>query len=259
MILSKNYEKERKMRLLLSFLLNISFVYAIVTVAPVEIGNNPGFSGKFSASLQTKRGNTEKDEYSAGLRIQYDSNTTYLFWGDITGSYGEVSGDTNTNKFYTHLRYLHKLNDDTFIAEAYIQSEGNEFTKVKHRRLAGGGVRYKFSDSTFGKFYLGFGTFYESIEYTTDFDPNESTFRINNYISYTKEFNNKSKIAYVGYYQPSIEDFEDAVISNGLEIKVNVIEKIYITLQIYYDIDTTPAVGVKEADFTQKTLFIWEF
>jgi putative salt-induced outer membrane protein len=247
------------MKLLMALLLCVSFAQAIITIAPVEIGTKPGISGKLSASLQTKRGNTDKDEYSAGLRIQYDSNTSYLFWGDIIGSYGEASGETNTNKFYTHLRYLHTVNIDNLIAEAFIQSEGNEFTSVKRRRLAGGGLRYKLSDSDFGKFFFGLGAFYENIAYTTDIDPEESNARINSYISYTKEFGDKSKIAYVGYYQPNTEDFNDAVISNGLELKIHIVEKLYITVQIYYDIDTDPAIGVEDTDFTQKTLFIWEF
>jgi len=182
-----------------------------------------------------------------------------LFWGDIIGSYGEASGETNTNKFYTHLRYLHKLNINTLIAEAFVQSEGNEFTKIKRRRLGGGGLRYKFSDNKFGKFFIGAGAFYEAEQYTTDVDPDESTIRLNTYISYTKEFGNKSKIAYVGYYQPNSEDFEDVVISNGLELKIHIVQKLYITLQVYYDVDTKPAIGIEEADFTQKTLFIWEF
>ena len=247
------------MKLLALLLLSISLAHAIITIAPVEIGSKPGLSGKLSASLQTKRGNTDKDEYSAGLRIQYDSNTTYLFWGDIIGSYGEASGETNTNKFYTHLRYLHTITDENLIGELFIQSEGNEFTNVKHRRLAGGGLRYKFSDSQFGKFFIGAGAFYEAKQYTTQVDPDESTIRLNSYISYTKEFGNKSKLAYVGYYQPNTSDFEDIVISNALELKIHIGEKLYITVQVYYDVDTSPAVGIEETDFTQKTLFLWEF
>ena len=247
------------MKLLLLLVFMISFAHAIITIAPVEIGAKPGLSGKLSASLQTKRGNTDKDEYSGGLRIQYDSNTTYLFWGDIIGSYGEASGSTNTNKFYTHLRYLNKLNKDSLTAEVFVQSEGNEFTNVKYRRLAGGGLRYKFSESSFGKFFIGAGAFFEQIRYTSEIDPDESNVRINSYISYTKEFGDKSKVAYVGYYQPNTEDFEDIVISNGLELKIHVVEKLYITLQVYYDVDTKPAIGIEESDFTQKTLFLWEF
>lgn len=232
---------------------------AIITIVPVELGKKPGFSGKLSGSFETKRGNTEKNEYNAGLRLQYDNNESYVFWSDFIGSYGEASGETNTNKTYAHLRYIHSLYEKSIDWEAFVQSETNEFTKVEKKRLGGGGLRYNFLHNDYGKLYLGLGGFYETINYTTTVDPFERNVRISSYLAYTKKFGKDSKVAYVAYYQPNTDNFSDHIISHAIELKVNIYLQMYLSLVFYYDIDSKPAFGVEKEDITQKTSFIFEF
>ncbi len=247
------------MKYLIAFILSLSMAHAIITVVPVEVGDNPGFSGKLSGSLETKRGNTDKDEYNAGLRLQYDNNESYVLWSDIIGSYGEVDGVKNTNKTYAHVRYIHDLYKENYTWETFFQSATNEFTKVDRKRLYGGGVRYNTSHTEYGEIFLGFGGFYETIEYTTFIDPHENNVRINSYLAYTKELGDKSKVAYVAYYQPNTKDFTDHIISNAIELYINIYEKFYLSFVFYYDIDSKPAIGVEKEDITQKTSFIYEF
>jgi len=232
---------------------------AIITIVPVELGKKPGVSGKLSGSFETKRGNTEKDEYNAGLRVQYDNNESYVLWSDFIFNYAEVSGTKNTNKTYAHVRLVHSIYEKSFDWEAFVQSETNEFTKVDKKRLGGGGLRYKFFHSDFGKIYLGVGGFYETINYTTTIDPSETNTRINSYLAYTKKFGEDSRFAYVGYYQPNAENFSDYIISNAVELKVHIYLKLFISFILYYDVDSKPAFGVEQEDITQKTSFVFEF
>jgi len=74
------------MRFLLVLIMSITFAHAIITIVPVEVGDKPGFGGEVSASLETKRGNTEKDEYSAGVKLSYDNNETFVLWTDFIGN-----------------------------------------------------------------------------------------------------------------------------------------------------------------------------
>ncbi len=243
------------------FLLFICFesAYGVITIAPVEIGNAPGVTGTLKGSFETKRGNSDVDNYSAGLRIAYDNNISYVLWGDFIYNYGKASGETNTHKTYAHIRYIKTTPIKLLNYEAFIQSEMNEFTRVKKRRLVGMGGRYHLEDMFYGSLFFGLGGFYEHISYTTDVDPTESNFRINGYIAYNKKLNNESKISYVCYYQPKVDDISDYVFSNGLEMEILVYKQLYINFVLYYDIDSKPAVGVKDTDFTQKTSFIYKF
>ncbi len=247
------------MKYIIVLLLSASIANAIMTIVPVELGNKPGFSGKISASLETKRGNTEKDEYNAGVLLQYDNNKSYVIWSDFSGSYGEASGERNTNKSYAHLRYIHTLYEKIFDWELYVQSESNEFTKIENRVLSGGGLRYKFLHNDYGRLYVGIGTFYESIHYTTDTDPYEVNLRINSYFAYTKNFANKSSIGYVLYYQPNTEEFSDYILSHAIELNVNIYKELYLSFVFYHDVDEKPALGVEKVDITQKTSFIFSF
>ena len=248
------------MKLVAVFILSVINLFAIITIAPVNIGDKPGYSGTLKGSFETKRGNSDVDNYSAGLRGQYDNNETYVIWSDFVFAYGKASGETNTNKTYAHVRLVHTLLDIKELNyEGFVQSETNEFTNVEKKNLVGGGLRYHKDLKKYGNFYLGLGGFYEEINYLTSLDPREKNFRMNSYISYTKSFDKESKISYVMYYQPNVEDMGDYIVSNAIELQILVYKTLFLNFVIYYDVDSKPAVGVEDSDFTQKTSFLYKF
>ena len=248
------------MKLVIIFIFSVVNLFAIITIAPVNIGDKPGVSGILKGSFETKRGNSDVDNYSAGLRAQYDDNKSYVIWSDFVFAYGQASGEINTNKTYAHVRFIHTFLDIKVLNyESFIQSETNEFTSVKGRLIVGGGLRYHKDLKDYGNFYVGLGGFYESINYLTPLNPNEKNFRINSYISYTKSFDNETKFSYVMYYQPNVENTQDYIFSNAIELEVLVYKTLYLNFVVYYDVDTKPAIGIEETDFTQKTSFTYKF
>jgi putative salt-induced outer membrane protein YdiY len=247
------------MKIALILIFFYSLCEAIITIVPEVIGDEPGLNGRVEAGLETKRGNTDSDNYKLAIRIKYDTNDTYLIWGEISGSYAKANGEVNTQKSFTHIRYVNKTYLDYLDFEILAQSTTNEFTKVKRRLLGGGGVRFHRLDDSFGNLFFGLGAFYEYISYIDDIDPTESQTRINSYIAYTKELGEHSKIAYVGYYQPKASDFEDFVASNAIVLTVLIYEQIYINFKIYYDYDSKPALDVEKYDLSQVTSFIYKF
>ena len=248
------------MRLLLLLFTLFSYSFAIVSIAPVEIGKKPGTSGQVNASFQTQRGNTEADSYSGGAKLQYDDNASYVTWGEFTIHYAEASTVKNTNDTYIHLRYIHTLNDVKNVNwEAFVQSETNQFTSIQERFVTGGGVRFHIRDDDIGKLYFGLGSFYEHIDYSTGVDPIENNLRGNFYLAYKKEFSKDSSISYAGYYQPKLNKLNDYLLSNALDLQVYVYEKVYLSFRLSYLVDAAPAVGIKKEDFSQITSFIYKF
>jgi putative salt-induced outer membrane protein YdiY len=256
LLLQKKLRIEMKFFLLCIFL--VSYLEAIITIKPVVIGAKPGTSGTVEGSFQTKRGNTEKDEYTLGIKAQYDNNRSYVTFIDLIGVYGEASGVRNTNKTYLHTRFIHK-----FIAnlnyELFFQSETNEFTSVEKRRVVGGGFRYHFLDKKLGDLFFGLGAYYETISYTTTIDPFEKNVRINSYVAYTTEFTKTASFTYVGYYQPKIDFFNDYILSNAVALKIDIYEHLNLNFKLYYDVDSKPAIGREKMDFTQVTSFSYDF
>ncbi len=246
------------MRLFISFILLVTYLEAIITIKPVVIGEKAGFSGNVEGSFQTKRGNTEKDEYRLGVKAQYDNNQSYVTFIDLIGVYGEASGERNTNKTYLHTRFIHTL-QGALNYELFFQSETNEFTSVDKRRVVGAGVRYHFMDSNWGNLFFGLGTYYENISYTTEFDSDENNIRINAYLAYSKDFSPTVSLSYVGYYQPKVDKINDYIMSNAMSLKVSIYKQLSLKFKLFYDVDSTPAKGREKIDFTQVSSFSYDF
>lgn len=247
------------MKYLLGLILTFSMAQAIVTIVPVVLGEKPGISGALGGSAETKRGNTDTKYYDVEVKLQYDSNASYVIWSNFIGSYGETNGEENTNKTYAHIRYIHTLYEKSVNWEAFVQSETNKFTKINEKYLSGAGLRYNILGSEYGDLFFGLGAFYENITYTTSIDPTENNTRVNNYIAYKLKFGEDSELAYASYYQPMIDDFSDYVMSHAIGLKIKIYKKLFLGFVIYYDYDSDPAIDVKKDDYTQKTSFIWEF
>ena len=69
------------MKVLLVFMLSVVSLYGVITIAPVDIGKKPGASGVLKGSFETKRGNSDVDNYSAVLYYQpkFEDMSDYIF------------------------------------------------------------------------------------------------------------------------------------------------------------------------------------
>lgn len=248
------------MRYLLLVLLSVPLL-AIVAIKPREVGENPGVTGSLTGSFETKRGNTDKDNYNAAVKLQYDNNISYLVWGMVRGEYGQASGTRDTNNFFAHVRYIYNIYGDSFALEALAQAEGDEFKKIKNRSLLGGGARWRVSETDYewGGVFVGLGAFYEYVGYSDNVDPLERNARFNSYLAYTVGFSDDNRFTAVGYYQPRVAKMDDYMLSASAGLEVNVYRQIFIGFHISYEHDSEPATGVKKDDFSQETLFRIKF
>ncbi|HEX5623003.1 MAG TPA: DUF481 domain-containing protein [Sulfuricurvum sp.] len=244
----------------LSFLLS-SPLFALVNIAPVDVGSQPGISGNVAGSLSSKSGNTEKDDYSLALRLQYDQSDDYVVWGTLTYDYGTSNGTKNEDRTYAHVRYIRTLDHNDWCGELFVQSEQDAFKDIKSRSLAGAGVRWRFFNSEdWGKGYAGIGGFHEEIDYThPELNPDEQNGRLNSYIAYTQKFYNASKLSYIGYFQPQFEEVSDYVTSQTLELLVPIYGKLHLSLTANYLYDARPPMDVHKKDTAFITSLLWAF
>lgn len=251
------------MRFLLLFFLALSApLLALVSIAPVDIGSDPGFSGNVSGSLSAKSGNTDKKEYLLGFRVQYDQGEDYLVWGTFSYNYGKNAGVKNENKIYGHVRAIYALEEENdWCGELFVQLQQDEFKDINKRSIEGAGVRWRFLDSDeCGQGYAGVGGIFERIDYSHPLiNPSENNRRINSYIAYTKNFSVSSKLSYVGYYQPKFRDSADYVTSQTVELIVPIYGKLNLSLLAKYLFDNRPPVGVEKKDTAYLTNLVWEF
>lgn len=248
------------MRIFLPFLFSTS-LFALVSIAPVDIGSKPGMSGNISGSLSSKSGNTQKDDYSLGLRVQYDQGSDYLVWGTFTYDYGTSNGTKNEDKTYAHVRYIHALDRSDWCTELFLQTEQDKFKAIQTRSLAGAGLRWRFFNSEdWGKGYAGLGGLAEKIDYThPQINANEQNSRVNSYLAYTKSFPNASKLNYIGYFQPKFDQVSDYVSFQTLELIVPIYGKLNLSLSAKYAYDSRPPIGIQKKDTAFMTTLLWEF
>ena len=237
-------------------------LYALITITPVELGEEPGYSGKVGVSLSTKRGNSDIDVYKAATRLMYDNNVSYVTWLQIAGEYGKASGVKNVQKLYVHLRYIHNITDRYHVCEAALQTEEDAFRLIEHRRLAAVGYRHRFfqNDKKL-KAFVGLGAIFENIRYTSSQEnPDENNLRASTYASVSYKFKEDMSISLISYYQPKFDQFSDFVTVNSLQLKLKIIDELYLNFTLHYNYDSRPALGVvSRYDFSQDTAFIYEF
>lgn len=250
-----------KLLLLISIIMT-QYLYALVSIAPVEVGKKAGMSVNIETGLETKRGNTVKDNYNTSFRFSYDDNTDYVVWSEVSRDYGKSNYKVDTNKAFAHLRLIHAISDDENLKyEVFTQLESDEFRQIETRTLGGAGVRYKLFDSIVkGTGFLGLHLFHENIRYTDPLvDPSEGNNRFNLYLAYTVTLSDKSTFSSSLYYQPIVNDFKDYLLLGELEVKLLINKSLYLKVSTSLSKDTKPSTGVDGRDFVQRTTFVFSF
>ncbi len=245
------------MRFLLTLLLTSLPLFAIVSIKPLDVGEKPaGFSGEFIFSLSNNRGNTDTDATDTGLTLQYDRNSSLLFF-KASYQYGESQGVTNIDKSFGHIRHIHKLSghwDD----ELFLQQQQNAFQSLNGRTLGGAGLRLNGGDpKTTGRAYLGVGAFHviERVENISK----EHFERANIYLSYKYTPKKDTTVALVTYYQPRLDDSSDYMQLSTMQIDLKVTENISFKISFDYTYDSKPALGVGTYDYSQTTALKYKF
>lgn len=245
---------------LLFFILFTSSLFAVVEIAPNEVGLRPGLAGNVQLAVNNQRGNTDKDEFDFGGLFSYDNNRSYVTWIDFSYAYGQASGVENENKAYAHYRFLHTLYTPEWNWEAYVQNQGDDFRNIQRRLLGGAGVRWRFYESeAFGRIYFGLGGYYEYLNYTTETDPQERNVRLSSYLSYTKKLGEDARFSASGYYQPKVDGWEDYYVHYGASLFIYVYGSMYVKITLLHAYDSRPAIGVDRTDLQQTTSVGWKF
>ena len=233
-------------KLLFFFLLFSTFSYSIINIEPSVIGENEGWVGEIEVGAKYSSGNT--DSLSAGLAGKAEYNEKgWLSFLIASYTYEESNDVKEKNYGHTHLRFIHSIANTDYDYELFLQAEFDEFQAIKDRNLAGANIRKKL-DISFDKFFVGLGLFYSYMEPNNDFEPTYKRVRMNSYISFLKKINPHFSIAYLGYYQPNVEDFSDFRTSQTLQLNTAITDKTILGFDIEHAYNATPYIGVEKTD-----------
>ena len=246
---------------LLLFTLLSGSAHAIVNMEDLHTGEpSAGLSGQLELSLSNSSGNTEKQEYSLGSRLQWHQNqiTNYLL---LSGSYAESNGVKDTEKGFLHARHMHGLTP--FVtAEVYAQTEYDKFARLEFRGLLGGGARLTLLPrAEKGEAYLGLGAYYseERIDDSFADGGRETLWRANGYLVLKYQASDNTTLVSTTYYQPALKETRDYRLMEQAAMRVKVNDTLSLILSVDYRLNSRPPLGVEKADLNYRTTLSLEF
>lgn len=235
---------------------------AIVSMEELHFSKGkPGSSAGISLNLSGARGNEDKSSigFGANYRLTTQESSLNLF----TASYnrGETKGVRDTNNAFFHARHIRDVSANK-TWEVFAQLERNEFTRLKLRSLAGGGLRKKLYYDDLKQMLLGLGLFYsvEELENTTANEESKTQVtRVNFYNLNRFSWTDNSKIYTTLYAQPVINHWNDYRILAVASLKVAIDANLKLNVSVNVTHDSEPPLGVRKTDTRYLTGFEYTF
>lgn len=242
-------------------LLGSSSAHAIVSMEGLHTGTpREGVSGNVELALSNTSGNTDKQDYALGARLQWhqDKITDYLL---LRGAYGESAGVKSTENSFIHVRHIYQFRP-RLAAEGYVQAEQDTFARLEFRGLVGGGARYTlFRKEEVGMAFLGLGAYYsqERIDDSFPDGGTEDLWRASTYLILKYQATPNTALISSTYYQPAFEGADDYRVLEQAAMKVKLNASLSLIVSADYRLDSEPPVGVEKEDITYTTSFSYEF
>ena len=219
-----------------------------------------GFSGNVELSASNSSGNTEKEEYSLGTRLQWQHGamTDFLL---LSADYSKNGDIKTSDNGFIHLRHIQQFHQ-VVAWEAYLQAEKDQFARLEYRGLAGGGLRFSlYEEENLGAVYLGLGAYYseERIDKSYADAGTETLWRGNSYLLLKYQLNPDAAVMSTTYYQPASGNPDDYRLLEQAALKVKLTD--LLSLVVSYDLrfDSDPPLGVEKRDSTFKTSLSVDF
>ncbi len=243
----------KKIFILLSFIV-ISFIDAspIVDIENVRQSGEIGKFKNFEFSLNSSRGNEDRDDFDLGIALVNNSSTIekLLVFERSERTQDDIIEDEAT---FLHARVLWQ-SDRKYDFEAYLQSSENPFQSYKRRDLVGLGIRF----TELKSIKLSLSLLYENEE--SLFRNEKSTERFNLFLNRDISFNNDSFLTGSIFFQPSLSDFsDDYKYSISISYNVPVSENFSIKFKVSESFDNDPPDLAEKSDQSLSTSFIYSF
>ncbi|MBN2824899.1 MAG: DUF481 domain-containing protein [Campylobacterales bacterium] len=208
---------------------------------------------EMGASYTTNSGNIDKSNIKASARLEY-YEVGYANVLKFNYEYGEQNGVKNIDSLTLHLRHIHNLWDKVD-GELFAQYQQNEFKNMDSKYLTGANLRYKLESGKLDAF-VGLGMFYTWLD---EVGIESDYISLNSYIALSYKLSESTSLSYNGYFQPRIEDFDDYLIYQEAQLKINLTDRLSLLVNILHEYDAMPPSGVEKSDFSQTTGFSYSF
>ncbi|MBU2930172.1 DUF481 domain-containing protein [Winogradskyella psychrotolerans] len=191
------------------------------------------------------------------MRLQYNTDKNlYLFINDL--KLEQIEDNSFVNKGIQHIRYNRKFTERLKL-EMFAQSQYDEISEIKFRRLLGIGPRFKLSKSNNYRFYLGTLLMFEHEEASSQNVEILRDFRGSIYLSCSLYPLENISIVSTTYYQPLLEQFSDFRIANQTSLGIKVLKNLLFKTVFIYNFDSDPILGIPKTQYELTNGIVYTF
>lgn len=229
---------------------------AFESIETDSIGPLPdGASGGIRGAIDGRSGNTDRQDYTVGGRVNYRSRDTDMF-ALVEHSRAKVNGDEVENNTWAHIHFRDEFQRG-LAAEAFVDELRDDGRLLDSRTQAGVGARFTL-DYTPGvrAVYAGLGMLHE---WEDQAGSNNHYWRLNSYFAYKRQLNEQVRGLFNIYYQPRFGDGGDYLITTELAALVKLAENLDLKAGVKYEYDNNAPVGIKSDDTRYVTSISYHF
>ncbi|MBK6731470.1 MAG: DUF481 domain-containing protein [Bacteroidetes bacterium] len=216
-----------------------------------------GWAGSAEATLFINKNNDFVLALNTNIELQYKTKKTLWLMLTDLATVRANNDQRFVNGGFQHFRFNYKITD-RFVLEAFIQGQFSEPLGINWRYLAGAGPRLKVFGGDEFRLYVA-AAYMSEWEETTEVMKGTQYNRMSSYISFTYTPNDNVFIASTTYYQPRLDVWNDYRVSENLNIRTDITDKIYFIFDYTLLYDTRPPIGITTTAYILKSGFGLEF
>lgn len=209
---------------------------------------DPGGRGSIFAILDGRSGNTDRENYTVGGRLDYRARETDMFvlveHSHATAFSPEQEVEDSS---WAHAGFRDEF-QHALAAEAFVDARKDNFQLLDSRAQLGAGVRFTLNyEQDVRAVYAGLGVLHEW-EDQAGFD--EHYWRLNSYAVYKRQINEQLRLLFNLAYQPRLDEGDDYLVATEAALLVKLATHVDLKLGVRWMYDSETPTGI-EADDTR--------
>jgi len=224
-------------------LLLLALIYTTLCFAQENKAKQKYWSGNFDLGLNFTKNTEETFQLNNIFKLHYKLKNHTLSLNNNIAFISKTGQEELLNKGEQDLKY--ELTSKNFNIGFSFQNLYDISRKIKNRYTTGIGLSY----SLFEKKNINLGLTIQREKENILGGDDKLQNRLNSNILFTKKIKDSVEITLKNSYQPNLEGFGDFRWISNLSLRVNLSAKFLLSINTSYNYDSTPEIGIPEADY----------
>ena len=254
------FNSSRFFAVLLFCLIYVDLSAQILNVERTRSGaDSTGWGGEIGLDLTIEKYNDRVTTAENESALFYTSNNhNYILLSSL--EFVDVDGSSIINSGYIHARSTFR-SKKRFSPELFLQYQYNNNLGLTNRRLAGGGVRYRFLTSNRLKGTISTGFMAENEEWDPDEGDNiENTFlKSTSNLALRGSVSENASLLLIGYYQARPDKFFEPRATLESQLGVKLSRHITLAISFVMTNDASPIIDIPKITYELENSLIFSF